>query len=70
MGYSLLVDLTLYEGTATVHAYFPAGTWCGFQTGKATDVGGNGTWDYVHVNALHCLPQSVPLDVITSWVKR
>ena len=43
MGYGLPVDLTLSKGTATVHADFPAGIWCDFQTGKATDVGGNGT---------------------------
>ena len=50
MGDALLVSPILYESTSTARAYFPAGTWYDFYTGRAFDAK-NGTYDYVRVSA-------------------
>ena len=50
MGDALLVSPILYESTSTARAYFPAGTWYDFYTGRAFDAK-NGTFDYVRVSA-------------------
>lgn len=51
MGDALLVSPILYQSTSTARAYFPAGTWYDFYTGRAID-SKNGTYDYVRVSII------------------